>query len=257
MTPKSAYDDVARRAQRLLRLHDGLVNTRKRRIRADWKRGFCQLMHWPKGANIDRVDSKDVLLVLRDGSQLKGVDFTAAALDDLLRASLAMAISALDRYLHERVVKQIIKALRTRSPRRAQELLGIPAILALRVTEEIRRASLAGKKLRPANHLRKALQESLHTRPFQSWREIEEAFELIGITGLAGKLQTAYAIPDIRPIKSQLGSVVQRRNQIVHEGDLIRHQRGGKPRVHGVTRKYVADTLVFLDTFVGHLEGVG
>jgi hypothetical protein len=167
-----------------------------------------------------------------------------------------MAISALDRYLHERVVKRIINALRGSSPRRAQELLGIPAILALRVVEEIRRASLAGKKMRPANHLRNALQESLHTRPFQSWREIEEAFELIGITGLSGKLQTAYKVGDIRHIKSQLSNIVQRRNQIVHEGDLVRHQRGGKPRVHAVTRKYVADTLVFLDTFVNHLEAI-
>lgn len=75
-------------------------------MRADWKASFCTLMHWPKGASIDRVDSRHALVVLRDGSILKKEDFASEALDDLLRAALAMGISALDRYLHERVVKR-------------------------------------------------------------------------------------------------------------------------------------------------------
>lgn len=161
-------------------------------MRADWKASFCSLMHWPKGAHIDRVDSKHALVVLRDGSTLTRDDFSSEALDDLLRAALAMGISALDRYLHERVVKRIIVALRGRHLRPAQESLTIPATLALKMTEALRRASKAKKAVRPANQLRIALQESLHTRTFQSWREIEQAFELIGISGLTGKLQAAY-----------------------------------------------------------------
>jgi hypothetical protein len=225
-------------------------------MRTDWKASFCTLMHWPKGAAIDRVDSKQALVVLRHGSTLKKDDFASEALDDLLRAALAMGISALDRYLHERVVKRVIVGLRAKQLKRAQEALTIPATLALKMTEALRKAAKAKQTVRPANQLRIALQESLHTRTFQSWREIEEAFELIGVSGLTGKLQTAYGNGDMGPIKKQLGLLVQRRNFIVHEGDLVRHERGGQVRVHAITRKYVEDSLDFLDTLVAHLETI-
>jgi hypothetical protein len=254
MTPRQAYDHIAVRARRLLRLHDGLVNTRQRKMRRDWKAGFCRLMHWRQDSGIDRVDSKDALIILRHGASLSSSDFSASAVDDLLRAALALGVGALDRYVHERVVKQVIRSLRGRTLRPAQERLAISAPLALRMTEALRKAARDGKRIRPANQFRIALQETLHRRTFQNWREIEEAFELIGISGLAGKLQSAYGVADITPIRSQLNNIAQRRHFIVHEGDLIRHQRGGQTRVHPITRKYVQDSLAFFDTLVAHLE---
>ena len=96
----------------------------------------------------------------------------------------------------------------------------------------------------------------LHRRPLQSWREIEFAFELLVVTDLAGQLQAAYRLGAIGPTKGQLGRIVEKRNLIVHEGDLVRHQRGGYVRKLEVSPRFVADSLDFLDTFVGHLEGV-
>jgi hypothetical protein len=213
-------------------------------------------MRWPQGAAIERVDSKDAVLVLRDGAVLTATDFSKTALDDLLRSALTLGASALDRYLHERIVKRVVTSLRAADPLPAQEKLTISAILALRMTEALRKALKNGKQVRPANQLRIALQDSLHTRTFQSWRQIEAAFELIGLGGLTGRLQTAYRIGNIGPIRAQLDTLVQRRNFIVHEGDLVRHERGGQTRVHPIARKYVADSLDFLDTFVAHLETV-
>ncbi len=256
MTARQAFDHISGRARRLLRYHDGLVNVRQRAMRRDWKQSCCKFMHWKKDASIDRVDSKDALLILRDGAGLTRHDFSAAALDDLLRASLALGVSALDRYLHERVVKKIVKSLRSSDLRAIQEKLTIPATLAVRMTEDWKKASRSGRPTRPANQLRISLQDALHLRTFQSWREIEEAFELIGITGIAGTLQAAYALADIKPIKTQLNTLVQRRHRIVHEGDLVRHKRAGHSRVNPIKRKYVADSLDFMDTFVGHLDGI-
>lgn len=256
MTPRKAFDDISQRARRLLRYHDGLVNLRQRTMRKDWKASCCKFMHWKSGASIDRVDSKDAVVILRDGAGLTRDDFSTEALDDLLRASLALGVSALDRYLHERVVKKIVKSLRSSELLYAQEKLTIPATLAVRMTEDWRKASNAGKALRPANQLRISLQEALHLRTFQSWREIEEAFELIGVTGITGRLQTAYKIGAIKPIKAQLNALVQRRHRIVHEGDLVRHKRAGHSRVNPVTRKYVADSLDFIDSLVSKLDAL-
>jgi hypothetical protein len=256
MTPRQAFENISARARRLLRYHDGLVNIRQRGMRQDWRASCCQFMRWPQTASIDRVDSKDAVVILRHDSALVSRDFSSDALDDLLRASLTLGVSGLDRYLHERVVKRIVNCLRSRDLHSAQEKLAIPATLAVRMTEAWRGASKGGKKTRPANQLRISLQEALHLRTFQSWREIEEAFELMGITGVTGRLQSAYGVGDIKPTRAQLNSIVQRRHRIVHEGDLVRHKRAGHSRVHPLKRKYVSDSLDFIDTLVGHLESI-
>jgi len=67
----------------------------------------------------------DALLVLRHGAGLQTSDFSTDALDDLLRASLTLGVSALDRYLHERVVKRVVRSLRESELRPSQEKLSI------------------------------------------------------------------------------------------------------------------------------------
>jgi len=256
MTAKDAYNDVARRARRLLHLHNGLVNIRRRGIRRDWKEAFCRIMHWPLESQIERVDSRDALVVLRVGAALTPSDFRAEALDDLLRSSLTFGVCALDRYVHERVVKGMIGALKEPKLNRRQEEFSIPAVMAIQAADAVRRAAKDGKEVRPANEVRKRIQKLLHLKPFQNWRQVEEAFDLIGISGLAGRLQQGYAIGNFEPIRGQLNAIVDKRHRIVHEGDLIRHERGGQVRKNQISRKYVAESLDFIDNFVIQLEQV-
>lgn len=256
MKPIDAYSDTATRARLFLEYHDGLINMRARGIRKDWKGKFTKLMHWPANSAIERVDSSDAIIVLRDGSALTSDHFTPDWLDDHLRAALTFGVSALDRYVHERVVKGIIPALKRRPLTKQQEDFSLPVSTAIRIAEEAVAARKNGKAIRPANIVRKKVQDLLHRRPFQSYREIEYAFQLLGVRNLATQLQTAYAVADLKAQKAQLGKIAMRRNQIVHEGDLVRHERGGRVRWHPISRKYVVDSLDFLDEFVKHLEVV-
>lgn len=256
MQPIEAYKHTSDRAARLLRMHDALVNTRKYGIRADWAAKFRQLMHWSGNAEIERVDSRQAVIILRHRATVTPADFTSDAAGDLLRSALVLSVSALDRYVHERVVKGIVTALKASDLNRSQEQLQLPAAVTIRITQRVRRANLAGEAVRPANEVRKEVQELLHKRPFQSWREVEYGFELLGVKNFAGQVQAAYGTGDIRPIQTQLAAIAKRRNQIVHEGDLVRHQRGGQCRCHEITPKFVRDSIAFLDTFVGHLEAV-
>lgn len=255
VTPKQAYDQVAARARRMLRLHDGLVNIRKRGIRSDWKADFCRLMRWPQNNAIHRVDSKEALIIIRAGAAIKSTDFDSESIDDLLRSAVAIGIGALDRYVHERIAKGIVSALRGTALTPAQEKLTISAPLALRMTDSLRKGVKNDMNVRPANQFRIAFQESLHRRTFQSSTEIDDAFRMIGI-GVWGKLQSTYAVSSVEPIKKQLNEIARRRNLIVHEGDLVRHQRGGRPRINPITKGYVHDSLDFLDTLVMNLEAI-
>ena len=93
-------------------------------------------------------------------------------------------------------------------------------------------------------------------RPFQSWREIEYAFELLGVTTLSGQLQAAYRIGDITPKRRVLNDIVRRRHWIVHEGDLIRHKKGGNARCHEISPKFVRESLEFLDDLAEKLNAI-
>jgi hypothetical protein len=225
-------------------------------MRTDWKKSLCRVMRWKQDSTIDRVDGKAAIVVLREGASLRRNDFSADALGELLRSALACAVSGVDRYVHERIVKAIVKALSKRKLSGPQEELSIPAAAAIRASRAALRARRKGKAVRPANEIRKQIQELLHRRPYQNWRDIETGFQLIGIPGLGGRLQTAYHVAKLTPIRNQLNAIATRRNQVVHEGDLVRHRRGGKVRKQGITRKFVDDSIGFLETFVGHLESV-
>lgn len=256
MQPKHAYDHARDRALRLLALHNGLVNQRKRKIRRDWRESFCNLMHWPKKNDIHRIDGKDALIVLRHNCTLTLKDFHADALQELLRSALVLCVSALDRYMHERIIKKIVVALKKRNPSKEQTEFSIPAHTAIHVAHRVVKARKKGEAVRPANEIRIAIQGILHKRTFQSWRDLEDGFKLIGVSGLTGKLQNAYQLADIKPIRDELNKIADRRNRIVHEADLVRHKRGGKARLHPISAAEVQKAIRFLDDLVEKLEPI-
>lgn len=256
MTPLQAFQHTIERARWFVNLQDVVTDRRDRGIRADWKENFNRFMRWGLNTPIERVDGRRSILVLRDGAGLASAGFEDSCTKDLLRAAHVYGVSALDRYVHERAVKGAVKALRGRDHSKDQEELSIPVIDVLRVNDAVCKAARAGKNIRPANEVRKALQEELHRRPFQSWREIDYAFRVIGVNDLAGRLQAAFGLADSRPIKERVNAIARRRNFIVHEGDLERHQRGGRPKLLNITPRGVRNDLDYLVQLVGHLEHI-
>lgn len=260
MTPNEAYTGIRDRARFMLQIYDGLLNTRQRRIRQDWKEGFCDLMHWRQDIPIERLDTPDAVIILKENSRLTTEAFTHNLLDDFLRSSLVMAVGALDRYVHERVVRLVVKSFRSRDLNREQETLAIPASIALKISDEMvrLRRNQPQHSFRPANIVRKNLQEHLHTRPFQSWKEITYAFALIGINGLDGRLQAAYGVHNLRNVKREHSTIIAKRNHIVHEGDIVKHQRAGHAHIrkNPISRQFVDSSITFLDTLVRHLETI-
>lgn len=254
MEPYETYLNISSRAKRLLHIHDGLINIRRKGIRKDWKRNFCKIMHWPISSDIERIDSKEAIIVLRAGAKLKREDFEKEIIEDLLRSAITFGVSALDRYVHERVVKNIIAALSGGELSKHQRNLEIPAHLALKSVRKMSKTKGKGKNVRPANDIRNEIQEVLHARPYQGWLQIVNAFKLIGISELKDKIGKYYSSSEKQEIESTLDNIVIRRNYIVHEGDLKRHQRGGNIKMHELSRKEVEDSLNFIDKLVRNLD---
>ena len=258
MRPIEAFQDTFERAHRFLRFHDGLINTRQRGIRADWKNSFCDLMHWPKAQQIERVDSRDAVLILRNTAAIIADDFSSEALEDQLRAAITFGVSALDRYVHERIVKGFVTAFRSSTLLKQQREFMVPATLAIDIVNKVSAAARNNDDIRPANEIRNVVQKALHKRPFQSWSEIEYGFNLLGYTNISKEIKekTNSTDVEISNLKEKLGKIVARRNQIVHEGDLQRHQRGGQVSVQPIMRKWVEESLSDIKTIVTKLDAI-
>jgi len=217
MTPKAAFDNIVERAERLVAFHGEMA------------------------AGLAIVNPMT-------GPQRNVLN------DDLLRSALVLAVAALDRYVHDRVTKGIASAYKKGNLNREQEEFSIPVSLAFEIATRASRAQGEQKQTRAANLVRNQVQEILHKRPFQSWREIEVAFSLIGITGLAGHIQNAAHLGDIGPYKNQLNEIVRTRNLVVHEGHIRRHKRGGKSTLLEIDSATVTGAITYIKGFVGHLE---
>lgn len=231
------------RARYLVKLYHGLTNTRQRSIRSDWAESFCNLMHWPQSASIERVDSNDVIVVIRDGASLASADFAHVALADLLRASLVMGVSAMDAYFHSKILAYVVKAARKGE--------NMPKAL-LRAGITVSDFVSASKYKRRMQALRNAMQRSLSFQSFQQAKNIEDALGLIGIAKFWSSTATRMArTPD--DLKAELALQVKRRNQIAHEGDLSQSKKS-RNKSRDITPKQVFDALRFLDGLVTHAE---
>lgn len=225
------FQKAIERAEYILTLANGLTDHRKRSARSDWTGPFKTLMHWPQRYNIDRVDSKDVILVIRDNSNLEREDFSTEKLDDLLRAALVMAVSAMDAYFHAKVLQYVVK--------RSKQVT-VPARLLnhrILVSDFI----VGTKKERSNSALRAAIERYLSHQTLQDPNKIASALSLIGVSDFWEAVARELG-QDREMLKSNIGKIVKRRNQIAHEGDLSQSKKI-RNTSRAISPKYVSDAI--------------
>lgn len=242
-TALATFNTAIGRARYLLKMYHGLINTRQRGIRADWAGSFCTLMHWPQNSDIARVDSKDAVVVLRDGAALDEDDFTESQLSDLLRASIVMAVSALDAYFHSKTLAFIVKS--------ATKGDSMPKSLS-KATITVADFVGATRFKRRNQGLRNAFQRSLGFQSLQQPKNIEDALSLIGIEKFWSGVAARIGNP-VEDIKKELTQIVKRRNQIAHEGDLSQSKKA-RNKPHDITPGLVQSSLDFLDQLIKTAE---
>lgn len=227
MEPKTGFDAALDRAKHMLKLYELVCDTRKYKIRKDWENSFKQVMHWPEREKIVRVDGKDKnsLLVLREACSIDRGQFAHDYVSELLRGAVLAAVSALDRYMHDLVLKHSWKLLSLKEddiPRPLRDL-NITALDARKAVEHLRK----DPKARPGHLVKRAIQTTLHREyTFQNPDSVQRAGRMLGIGDFWGKVSTEMpGAPSKDDVISSLREVAVRRNQIVHEADLVRTRR--------------------------------
>lgn len=138
---------------------------------------------------------------------------TTVALDlsDVLRAALVMSVSALDLFVHEVVRQGMLEAYRGERTRTA-------AFLRFQVTLH----SVFQSREPPASDgwLENQIRERHGYQSFQTPEHIADAIRLVSEVALWNEVARQLGMPS-REVRDTLNLIVQRRNQIVHEADIM------------------------------------
>lgn len=171
---------------------------------------------------------------------------------DLARQSLVMAVAALDTYLHWLILKRfgdhggtLPKALRD---------LDIPLGEAAEMADLQKKNQQEGVQGRPWTQVRRMAADRLRKVPLQGARAVEDAYNMAGGTkvwSIARKSMGGSA----NGIKVRLGKIVNRRNQIVHEGDLRRLVRPQSIKYNDIRIDDTRADIDWMDKFIQALHG--
>ena len=252
ISAKDSFDYAVTRAEHLLTLYDLVHDTRVRQARSDWLTNFKALMRWPQSERLVRIDGKnrDSMLIIRESVQIDASAFSHEYSSELLRASITSSISALDRYVHDLVSGHAVMLLRRPEQEIPKDLaaLEIPASTVKKALDKLRN----DPNSKPGVILRKQIQEILHRKyTFQKPGDLEKAARLLGIQDLWGKVAKELRPPLAKAdIIETLKKLAQRRNQIVHEADLVVQTRSKVIKLRETRRSEAQDALEFVDRLV-------
>lgn len=243
-TAKETFDIAIERSRYLLRMATGLTNNRQRRIQKKWASGFKEFMGWSQSQNIDRIENDDVMLIICHNSILDREDFSATKLNDLLRASLVMAVSAVDAYFHAKIIRYIVECshLDPAPPKLTEYKISVSDFIRGRHATRIN------------NVLRNAIERNLSFQSLQNPDKIADGLALIGISkfwsGVAKRMKE-----DVNSLKDNISSIVDRRNQIAHGADLSQSTKArNKPRE--ISPEYVEEVIDTLERVIRASEQV-
>lgn len=169
---------------------------------------------------------------------------------DLGRMALVMAVSALDTYVHK-VVFDSLRINRSSLPQRLMKL-DIPLGDFVNFAN---RYSKRQTSVRPWAAVTRSFQERILTESFQSPRKIADALAMAGAKkvwkNVAKELHTS-----ANAIEEKLNTIVHRRNQIVHEGDVRRLVRPRTIQHNPVHLDEISEMVLWLRRLVDALDTV-
>lgn len=221
-----AFDNAIDRANHLVDLYELLHNRRQRCIRSDWADRARALFNWNAGDDIQRIDSSNAVLLIRNGDGWELEHFEHCWLGELLRSAIVAAVSSVDRYFHDMVTTKLLSQLAGDTPK-TLAAIQISIKDADRVLQKALESRKGTKKAtRPRTILKDAFRRVLNKKTFQGTVQIEEACAMLGLPKCWKKVQKEMG-SSADDLRKTLTRIVRRRNRIVHEGDI---KQASRPR---------------------------
>lgn len=167
---------------------------------------------------------------------------------DILRAAVVFAVSAMDAYLHDKILEKVTPLV---IARKGKQLPGkLVEIIKDEATHE-RLLEIIFEE-RPPAHLATLVRKHISDLTFQNAGKIEGALKVLGLDDVWYQVGTRLGVGKEKA-RGFVQAYVDRRHAIVHEGDLgkakkIRH------RLAKITRPYAKKCVSDVERFIGAID---
>ncbi len=247
MDPLVVFDQNMNEARFLVELYDTFLTNSERNVRATFlSRSNRFLRPLTQKSFNARSSSKNSYVFFTEDSTLGWRSLRHSKLKSLLRMALVQAVAAMDCYFHDQIEWHFGRILSQNPDGTSKDFenFPLPAGKVKQVIEEYERTTVG---------LRRIFETQLRKKSIQSVREIESQLKIIGVTGFWGNVANEMGV-DCPELKSWIGKIARRRNQIVHEGDRRRLQNGRLSKDRDIDRDAVVDDIHVIDCFVYAME---
>ncbi|MBQ7188933.1 MAG: hypothetical protein IJR99_05900 [Kiritimatiellae bacterium] len=183
----------------------------------------------------DVMDRCDSLVAQSQGSSV---------CDDILRAAVVLAVSALDMYAADRFAEEFVPELKRKTP--SKEDVDFFTEIGVGIKEVLGVLKETPKK--PYKRLRKLLDDYLSRNSMQSFSQIERLYKYYGLPKI---IDNACEKSGAKTLKNRVGKMLERRNEIVHNCDY-----DGKNALQPILRKDVEYWIRSLKKLVDNMEQI-
>lgn len=175
--------------------------------------------------------------------------------NDLRRSAMVTAVTGIDAYMHWLVYRQISDLRREGDLPKSMAKLDIPFTELAALAD----ATLQGRQqqieTRPWVQVKHAMQKRLLKETFQSYEQVATAFAWAGVEKPWSRVADKLGM-QADAIKTRMNSLVFRRNQIVHEGDIARASRPRELKYNDIEHAQVIDDVNWVESLINAIEQV-
>lgn len=175
--------------------------------------------------------------------------------NDLRRMALVMAVAAIDSYMHALVLRRIAAVRRSADLPKALARLELPFSEIANLADASIEAQRAMRASRPWVQVKASLQKRLLTETYQSFDQVATALAIAGVEKSWSKIAAELG-ETVEENKLWLNTLVHRRNQIVHEGDLERASRPRKLKFNEIDQAEAKQQVEWVKSLIKAIEKV-
>jgi len=170
---------------------------------------------------------------------------------DILRAAVVLSVSALDSYIHDKIVENVVRVVVHCGKKQS----GFPGYLleALKNRLPIDKALALIYRKRPDQEIQKIIRQHLAERSFQDPGKIASALRYLGLQDLWDPLRRRLRLTSKKKAKEFVVPYVKRRNQIVHEGDVYKSKKY-RHKLRAISRPFAQRSVTDIGKFVRALD---
>lgn len=175
--------------------------------------------------------------------------------NDLRRAALVTAVSGLDTYMHWLVYLRISEVRAEGELPNQLKKLDVSFSELASLADSAIYARKNDRSIRPWVQVKHVIQKRLLRETFQGYDQVAGAFALAGVEKPWKRVSEKLG-ENAEAIKARLNGMVQRRNQIVHEGDITRASRPRKLKYNEIYHDAIKADIDWLESLFNAIEAV-